>query len=276
MKRISYSRYRRVLQIMKDEPSLKRQLGKKMIAVNAGGENDMKDVPEEVVYVTEAIHKDGLDAYTLSKVEVIDRAHDLLVAQPRPVPLLPDYEPSAVAANGSSNHVDEPAPSKKAEPKAKAKSAPKKKAEPPEPKRQKRPAAPKAEATAERPTAVEPAATGEKVAVEPEPVQALADSKIDDEHIIVVLNQLLRRLRQKEFLLPAMPCPEGKTEQLLKDVPRVTGIAVLNLGYAMITLFEPFMEDAEVKSLCNRLVEWLNEIHRRTILPSAEKESTAG
>lgn len=259
MKRISYSRYRRIFQILKDEPSLKRQLGKKMIAIDAGN-HEMKDVPEEVVYVTEAIHKGGFDANTLSKVEVIDRAHDLLVANPRPVPLLPEYQAPVLATNGE--HKAEKEKARKAKPKIKPVAKAKPKAEdPPEPKKKKRASSPKAEATVDGPTTVEPTASGVKA---------------EQERISEVVAEAGDATRKGKYLLPVVPAPPGKTEHILKDVPRVTGIAVLNLGYAMVQLFEPFMSDPEVKSLTDRQIEWLNEIHRRTILPSAEKESTAG
>jgi hypothetical protein len=266
MKRISYSRYRRIFQIMKDEPSLKRQLGKKMIAIDAGN-HEMKDVPEEVVYVTEIIHNGGFDANTLSKVEVIDRAHDLLVANPRPVPLLPEYGEPTAAANGKVATAEEvekaPKPKVKAKPVAKVKPVAKanRAEDPPEPKKQKRVAAPKDEATVDGPTAVEPTVSGVKA---------------EQERISEVVAEAGEATRKGKYLLREIEPAPGKIEQILKDVPRVTGIAVLNLGYAMIQLFEPFMNDPEVKSLCDRQIEWLNEIHRRTILPSAEKESTAG
>jgi hypothetical protein len=64
--------------------------------------------------------------------------------------------------------------------------------------------------------------------------------------------------------------------EILPGVPRLTGIAALNLGYGFINLFEPFMHEPKVKSVCDRMLELLNEVHRLTIIPDAKTEPTAG
>ena len=78
-KRTSFMRYQRVLEILQGDNALRKRLSKNMAAV-CRPDQTHKEYPVEVVHVTDEIHKEGLDAYTLSKIEVIRFAHRLLVA----------------------------------------------------------------------------------------------------------------------------------------------------------------------------------------------------
>lgn len=138
-KRTSFTRYRRVSDILQADRLLRTKLSKNMAAVCRGQSHT--DFPIEVVYVTDEIHKQGLDSFTLPKNEVVNTAHRLLVENPGPIPM------------------PAPLPEKKAaKPKAKAKVKPKPKAKA----KTKGKALPKVPATAEpSPAAVEPNTAGE-------------------------------------------------------------------------------------------------------------------
>jgi hypothetical protein len=140
-KRTSFTRYRRVSDILQADNALKRKLSKNMAAVCRPDQTHV-DFPIEVVYVTDEIHKQGLDAFTLPKLEIIRTAHKLLVENPGPIPMPAPLPPP------------EAKPKKEAKPKAKEKPKAKPKA--------KRAPAPKAPATAApSPAAVEPKTAGE-------------------------------------------------------------------------------------------------------------------
>lgn len=146
-KRTSFTRYRRVNDILQADRLLRTKLSKNMAAV-CRPDQSHKEFPIEVVYVTDEIHKQGLDAFTLPKIEVVNTAHRLLVQNtgPIPVPAPPPPAPEKKKA----------AKPKAVKPKA-AKPKPKPKPTPVKPK-----ALPKAPATAEpSPAAVEPKTAGE-------------------------------------------------------------------------------------------------------------------
>jgi len=141
-KRTSFTRYRRVNDILQADRLLRTKLSKNMAAVCRGQSHT--DFPIEVVYVTDEIHKQGLDSFTLPKNEVVNTAHRLLVENPGPIPMPTPLAPEK----------------KEAKPKAKTKSKPKLKPRPKAKARGK--ALPKAPATAEpSPAAVDPKTAGE-------------------------------------------------------------------------------------------------------------------
>lgn len=141
-KRTSFTRYRRVSDILQADRLLRTKLSKNMAAV-CRPDQSHKEFPIEVVYVTDEIHKQGLDAFTLPKIEVINTAHRLLVQNtgPIPMPAPPPPAPEKKKAAVKPKAV-KPKPAPKVKPKGKA--------------------PPKAPATAEpSPAAVEPKTEGE-------------------------------------------------------------------------------------------------------------------
>lgn len=221
-------RYSRVNEILRSDNALSRRLSKKTVAV-CKPDQTSEDFPVEVVFVTDEIHKQGIDAYTMPKIEVIRMAHRLLVANPQPIPAIvapptPQPQPKAKAAQAK-----KPVAAKADKP-AKAKG------------RRKGPS-PKAPATAEpRPAAVEPK-TGGKAEDRPSPEPAP----------------------------PKMP-----PEYVRPFVPYVPGCAMLSNLQAVLTLLEPYVAagDADAKEVCQKVNELIDDIHRRTVLPSAKEEPT--
>ena len=63
---------------------------------------------------------------------------------------------------------------------------------------------------------------------------------------------------------------------VMESIPHVPGVAIINLGYAILQLFEPFMKEPEVGGLCEELGQWINKVQRRTILPDAQEKLTTG
>lgn len=151
----SLKRYERVHEILKSDNALKRKLSTRMVAV-CKPDNSFVDFPVEVVHVTDAIHKQGLDAYSLPKMEVMRFGLELLVKNTSPIPMptspvKPAVKPAPKPAPKAP--VKKPVPAKKA-------------AKPTAPPAAEKPAArkgvPKATATAaSRPAPVEPTPAGE-------------------------------------------------------------------------------------------------------------------
>lgn len=235
-KRTSFMRYKKVHEILKGDNALSKRLSTRMTAV-CKTDQTFVDFPVEVIHVTDEIHKQGLDVANMSKIDVIRHGHRLLIANPNPIPMPQPVAPAATA----------PAPAKK--PKAKPPKPPKAAPPPPPPpkaakpkasKPKKKAPAPKGQATAAlRPAAVEPNTPGEVAKAEPPPK-----------------------------LPPAYVRPY---------IPNVVGIAALSNLQAVLTLFEPFMAagDTDAKEVCQKANELIDDIHRRTVLPCAEKESTS-
>lgn len=143
-KRTSFTRYRRVSDILQADNLLRTKLSKTMAAV-CRPDQSHKEFPIEVVYVTDEIHKKGLDAFTLPKLEVIRVAHGLLVTNPGPIPMPAPPPPLPAVPKAAPKAVKKVPPKPKVKPKVKPK----------------RVAAPKVPATAEAsPAAVEQKTTG--------------------------------------------------------------------------------------------------------------------
>src|SRR5512143_1563953 len=85
-KRTSFTRYRRVSDILQADRLLRTKLSKNMAAV-CRPDQSHKEFPIEVVYVTDHIHKQGIDSFTMPKNEVVKVAFDLLVENPGPIPM---------------------------------------------------------------------------------------------------------------------------------------------------------------------------------------------
>lgn len=234
LKRTSFMRYQRVFDILQGDNLLKKRLSKNMAAV-CRPDQTHKEFPFEVVYVTDKIHEQGLDAYTLAKIEVIRSAHRLLVANPVPPP--PVAEP---AADPKPEKAVKPKPAKASKPEKAVKPKVEKPTEKPKPKP--KDALPKATATAEpSPAAVEPSQTG-----------------ANDGNGVAAA--------------PVLKTPPAFIRPF---IPHVPGIAIMNCLYAARQLLEPHLStDSDAKNVCNRLDELIDELHRRTVLPSAETQST--
>ena len=61
------------------------------------------------------------------------------------------------------------------------------------------------------------------------------------------------------------------------SIPFILGVAILANFQAALTLLESAAAagDAEAKELAQKINELIDDVHRRTILPSAEKESSS-
>lgn len=229
-------RYARVHEILRSDNALSKKLSKNTAAV-CRPDQTSKDFPVEVIYVTDEIHKAGMDAYTVSKLEVIRFAHRLLVANSVPIKL-PEAPP--------------PEP-----PKVKKEKLPKppkvKKEKPPKVPRAKRRAVPPKTSAAPvpSPAGVEPKTSGE---VEACPHHSEAES---------VKAQVVAVKPPPEFVRPS--------------IPFVVGVAILSLLQSILTLLESCASsgDNEAKELAQKINELIDEVHRRTILPSAEKETSS-
>lgn len=232
-KRTSLMRYRRVSEILRSDNLLSRKLSKNMVAV-CKPDQTHEDFPVEVVHVTDEIHKQGIDAYTMPKNDVIRIAHRLLIQNPGPIPIpapQPQPQPKAKAA--------------RPKPAAKAKAV--KAAKPPKPKPEKkarRAPSPKAPATAEqRPAAVEPEKAGGTPAEDRPP--PASTPKLPP-----------------EYVRPYVP-----------NVVGVAALSNLQAVLTLFEPFMA-VGDTDAKEVCQKVNELIDDIHRRTVLPaSAEKES---
>ena len=253
-KRASFMRYARVLEILQGDNALSKKLSKNTVAI-CRPDQTHKEFPNEAVYVTDEIHKQGHDAYTMSKGDITRLATRLLILNPGPIPV-PTLPPPPPPPKAKVKAVAKPKPAKPvvakpvvAKPAAAKPIKPVKVAPPtppptpppvpPKPKVPRRAPAPKRQATADCPPAVEQKNAGEKVVTKPAPVS-----------------------KPLAFIRPY--------------APNVVGVAAMCLLQGVLTLMEPFMAagDPEVKELCQKVNVLLDDLHRRTVLPSVEKEPT--
>lgn len=217
-KRTSFMRYDRVHAILRSDNALSRRLGKETVAVCKPDQTHV-DFPSEVVRVTDEIHSQGIDAYTMPKIEVIRLAHRLLVKNSTPSVPAPVPAPTSAPA---------PDPATDSVPVQAASPAPQKAA--------RKPRTPKVVQTARQEVVPKPSAD-----VQPsDPVS---------------------KKLPPEFVRPY--------------APYVVGVAALSNLQAVLTLFEPFMDAGgeDAKAVCQKVNALIDDIHRRTVLPShAEKE----
>ena len=251
-------RYNRVREILQADNALKRRLSKNMSAV-CRPDQTHDEFPVEVVYVTEEIHKQGLDASTLAKGEVIRTAHRLLVANPVPdllAVLTPQLAPEAPAPEAKLPKAKVP----KEKPKAKAKVP---KAEAPKAK----PKVPKAEAPKV------PKAPKEKPKAKPKVLVPKVSATADTSPAAVEPKSTGGTQESSVATLP----PKAPPAFIRPYIAHVPGIAMMNCLYGARQLMEPFSaSDPDAKDICHKLDDLIDELHRRTVLPSAEKESTTG
>lgn len=255
-KRTSFMRYARVDEILRSDNLLSRKLSKKTVAV-CRPDQTHHEFSVEVVYVTDQIHKQGIDAYTMPKIDVIRTGHRLLVNNPKPIPdiVVPLETP---ARKSTTNHKVKVKVRQKTKVKAKVKTE--------KPPKRRRMARPKDAATAD----VSPAA------VETEP----AGVNHADEQPLVSEDEPLPEVLSQAPMPETEPPPKPPIIKFVRPyVPNVVGVAALSNLQAVLTLFEPYMAvgDADAKEVCQKVNELIDDIHRRTVLPSAEKEpSIAG
>lgn len=212
-KRTSFTRYRRVHDILQADNLLKTKLSKTMAAV-CRPDQSHEEFPIESVYVTDEIHKQGLDAFTLPKIEVIKTAHRLLVLTPGPIPIpAPPLPPPPPKAKKAAKPKVKPKPKAKA--KAKPKAAPRK------------PPLPKELATAEAsPAAVAPKPTGQPDGCTVPPL-AQPPLMVRQDAPYVVGVAALSNLEAAVLLLhsvndPALKEPCQRIQDLIDDVHRLT------------------------------------------------------
>jgi len=247
-KRTSFMRYSRVNEILRSDNALSRRLSKKTVAV-CRPDQTHQEFPVEVVFVTDEIHKQGTDAYTMPKMDVIRTAHRLLVANSQPIPhITPPPAPKVKAKPPQKKAAAKTKVPPKAKVLSKAKAPPAKPKPKPQPKARRRAPAPKDAATVERPPTVEPAKAGSNT-----------------EH------------REPPTIPVAVALPKLPPEFVRPYVHNVVGVAALSNLQAVLTLFEPYVAngDTDAKEVCQKVNELIDEIHRRTVLPtSVEKEPT--
>lgn len=239
-KRTSFQRYVRVHEILQGDNLLRQRLSKNVVAV-CRPDQTHKELPIEVVYVTDEIHKTGKDAYTMPKIEVIRMAHRLLIQNPMPAPapVSPAALPPPVEVHAFRNGST-------AKTKVKVKKA----------------ASPKSPAVRKKAAERKPAAVVVDVEAPPAiPVPAKA-------------------AKEPVAATPA-PAVKSQPAFIRKSIPLVVGIAILNLMQGVLTLLEYSVAsgDEEAKDLCGKISSLIDETHRRTVIPgeeksSAEKEST--
>lgn len=231
-------RYSRVNAILRSDNLLSRRLSKPSVAV-CKPDQTSEDFPVEVVNVTKAIHEQGIDAYTMPKIEVIRIAHRLLVSGTQALPAsVPDADADVVP----------PQTKVKVKRVKRAKTVkPVKRTKKPDKitktKGRRRVPDPKTEATAEpRPAAVEPN-TGAKT---------------------------------EDRLSLAQAPPKIPPAFVRPSIPYVVGVAILSLFQAILALLEPFLSqgDVDAKDLSQKINELIDEVHRRTVLPSSVKEES--
>ena len=240
-KRTSLMRYRRVGNVLQNDRLLSQKLSTEMVGV---GKHDQthEDFPAEVVYVTDEIHKQGVDAYTMPKNDILRIAHRLLIQNPSPVSK-PDLEPQPKATAARAAAAAAATTTTTTKVKVKVAQAPK-----PQRGRRKRKTAVHAEEIA---PAVQPeSAGGAPIEDRPPPPPPPSSSSSSSSKPV-------------EYVRPF--------------IPYVVGVAILSLLQAVLTLFEPFMSngaEGDTKDVCQKVNELIDEIHRRTVIPaSAEKES---
>ena len=240
IKSASFSRYGRVLTILQSDPLLRKELSKVMVAV-CRPDQTSEDFPREVVYVVDQIHKQNLDSTTLIKDEVLVFAYKLLIENRGPIPT---FTPA-------------PAPEPKTPKPAKIKAT-----KPEKPAKVEKVKAVKAvKAAKPAPAPVPP----------PEPKAKVKRAR--------------RATRPKEQATaeacpPAVEqknagTPSGKPMTFVRpNVPYVVGCAALANLQAVLTLLEPFTGagDLEAKEVCQKLNDLIDDIHRRTVIPSAKEE----
>ena len=244
IKSASFSRYGRVLTILQSDPLLRKELSKVMVAV-CRPDQTSEDFPREVVYVVDQIHKQNLDTTTFSKDEVLVFAYKLLVENRGPIPT---FTPVS-------------APEPKTPKLAKIKPAKIKAAKPEKPAKVEKVKVVKAAKPAPAPAPVPP----------PEPKAKVKRAR--------------RATRPKEQATaeacpPAVEqknagTPSGKPMTFVRpNVPYVVGCAALANLQAVLTLLEPFTGagDLEAKEVCQKLNDLIDDIHRRTVIPSAKEE----
>lgn len=83
MKKPTFTRYRRVLDVLQADNLLKRKLSPPDVAVcRPDQSHDL--FPAEVVYLTDELHKAGYDTFTLTKNEIVQYGHQFLVQNELP------------------------------------------------------------------------------------------------------------------------------------------------------------------------------------------------
>ena len=191
-----------------------------------------EDFPREVVYVVDQIHKQNLDTTTFSKDEVLVFAYTPVSAPEPKTPKLAKIKPAKIKA-----------------------------------------------AKPEKPAKVE------KVKVVKAAKPAPAPAPVPPPEPKAKVKRARRATRPKEQATaetcpPAVEqknagTPSGKPMTFVRpNVPYVVGCAALANLQAVLTLLEPFSGagDLEAKEVCQKLNDLIDDIHRRTVIPSAKEE----
>lgn len=244
-KRTNFTCYKRVSAVLNSDNALKKKLGDKTVAVGKPDQSS-EDFPVGVILVTDELHATGKDARSIPVIEVIKCAHRLLVLGEAPTVIAPPPPPPPPPAPPAAK-----IPSKKEKPAAVAKT----KAAKPRPARQPKPVA----KPVAKPAAVAAAAATATANTAEPPVPPVTMSS------------------------PAVTAATASTAKTIvtnvrPNVPYVVGVAALSNLQAVITLLEPYVTngDTEARDLCQKVDKIIDEVHRRTCLPtqqsSAEKE----
>jgi hypothetical protein len=249
----NFMRYQRVADVIATEPALKARMGGKTeVVLKPNG--DKVEFPKEVIDVTERIHAIGHDAGSYGKDKIVQLAIDVI---------LHDGNGSTVALPKAVEPKTEPAAPKLRKKRRKAvvqkPAVPEPPAAKPKKPRKKRQPKAKVEAPAAAPVIVPAAAVAEKPKVDPAPVDKKAPAE----------RPKRSKAQPAETVMVAVASPPPQAQNSV--VPFAVGCAVNSNLICASQLLEIHDRTLEGKEIKERLDKIIDEINRRTVIPSASR-----
>lgn len=295
----SLSRYDYVLKVFQGDRALTKEMGKKTVAV-CRPNRTKKEFPIGVIFVTDRIHAEGLDAQKLGKYGVIEWAERLLIdKEAGPITVVPPavYEPSAPSRrrNGGPKKAKSKAPKEKKRTSRQWMFEPGKK-------------------PSRRATRPKNAAIANPQAIEPENAGAAADKELPPQAVLTPepAAQPVKEPEAKpppvEESKPAEDAPKPTTVSVTKAlertiglfqplraydlnlsdkpsldfvrrwIPYIPGVVILSNLSSVAQLLQPFIKigDEDAKAIEQIINNLIDEIHRRTVLNAEEATAHAG
>ena len=244
----NFIRYQRVAEVIATEPALKARMGSKTeVVLKPNG--DKVEFPKEVVDVTECIHACGHDAGSYGKDKIVQLAIDVI---------LHGVNGSPAAQPKMAEPKVEPAATK---PKKKRRKTAVQKAAVPEttvekPKKSKKKGQPKPKVEVPE---TAPAAETAKPKIEPVPTEKKAPVE-RPKHF---------KMRQAEPTMVTVASPPVQAQNSV--IPFAVGCAVNSNLICASQLLEIHDRTLEGKEIKERLDKIIDEINRRTVIPSASR-----
>jgi len=230
----NFMRYQRVAQVIATEPALKARMGGKTeVVLKPNG--DKVEFPKEVIDVTERIHAGGHDAGTYSKDQIVQLAISIILYGDTGAVTAPKPAEAGNEAPASKQKTKRRPRAAKKPPVQKPKKVRKKRQPKPEVVPAAQPEKPKPEAPVEKKEALERPAKRAKAA----PVEAVAVTIVS---------------------------PPVQAQNSV--VPFAVGCAVNSNLIAASQLLEIHDRTLEGKEIRERLDKIIDEINRRTVIPS--------